>query len=74
MATSDYLEKLNAYQTRLVSVASVAAHLLDLVVDDRDVPDWQSAACWLMRDELQQLAQDLPFPNGEQQAKAEVQG
>lgn len=61
MATADYLEKLNDYQSHLADVASVVSHLLDLVID-LQVPEWQTSLCAMMRDELASIADRLPFP------------
>lgn len=61
MADQQYIDTLNDYHLELVSVAELSAHLLDLVID-LDVPEWQSAACWLMRNRIVELAIALPFP------------
>lgn len=56
-----YIRQLNDYHAQLLSCSQLSAHLLDEQVDS-NVEEWQKAGCWLMRDMLLHLAENLPFP------------
>ena len=59
-----YLRQLNDYHTKLLSCSQLTAHLLDLRIDS-EAEEWQSAGCWMMREMLLYLAENLPFPPNE---------
>jgi len=65
LATSNYREQLQEFHNHLADVAQISAHLLDLVIDLDDVPEWQTAACSMMRKSLIELVQQMPFPERE---------
>jgi len=56
-----YINQLNEYHAQLLSMASLVSHLLDRADDDSQ-EEWHKAGCWLMRDQLRDLAEKLPFP------------
>lgn len=62
-ALKAYKDALEDYHTDLLDVASLSAHLLDLCIDDRQLPDWRVSACHLMSRRLLELAETLPFPS-----------
>lgn len=59
----EYDRVLNDYHTQLLNSAHLVSHLLDLCLDDRNLPEWQLAACHMMRDQIIELAEGLPFPS-----------
>ena len=56
-----YFDQLNAYHCKLSSCAQLTAYLMDHAQDEAD-EEWHQAGCWLMRDMLTELAENLPFP------------
>lgn len=60
-ALKAYRDSLDEYHGKLLDCCHLAAHLLDLVID-MDVPEWQRSGCHLMREQLVDLAENLPFP------------
>lgn len=57
-----YIRLLNEYHVKLLSCAALSSHLLDLYADVA-VDEWQISACFLMRDQLIEISQSLPFPS-----------
>jgi hypothetical protein len=58
----DYLDRLNRYHLELQNAAALSAHLLDLTIELAS-EEWVQAACFMMRDRLPDLAENLPFPD-----------
>jgi len=58
----EFKQKLEDYHVDLIDVAFLSSHLLDLCLDDSDLPEWRLAACHLMRKRLVDVAEALPFP------------
>lgn len=56
-----YFDQLNDYHCKLVCCAELTAHLLDIAVDGSG-EEWHKSACFLMRDQLKEMAVALPFP------------
>lgn len=56
-----YIRQLNDYHAQLISCVHLAAHLLELSIDDAP-EEWRRSGAWLMRDQLKRLSEDLPFP------------
>jgi hypothetical protein len=56
-----YIERLNSYHLRLQLVADLSAHLMDHADEDAG-EEWHQSACTLMRDQLLEVANSLPFP------------
>lgn len=56
-----YFDQLNEYHCKLASCAQLTAFLIDCAAEKSD-EEWHQAGCWLMRDMLSNLAENLPFP------------
>lgn len=61
-----YFDQLNEYHCKLVCCAELTAHLLDIAVDGSG-DEWHKSGCFLMRDQLKEMAEALPFPSLELQ-------
>ena len=61
MANDEFIRRLNEYHCELLSIAQLAAHLLDVAID---LPgeEWFKSGCFLMRDQLVTKVEELPFP------------
>jgi uncharacterized protein (UPF0147 family) len=70
----EYRDMLDNWHAEMTSVAQVCSHLLDQMVDDRDVPEWRRAAAWLMRDKVVQVAQACPLPDLQRGTAAQKEG
>jgi hypothetical protein len=58
---TEYLRTLNEYHVELASVAALSAYLLDVSID-LDGDEWHKSGCFLMRNRLVEIAENLPFP------------
>lgn len=61
MTDSDYLRRLNDFQTELACVCDLTVHLLGGLIDTNR-EDWESSGAWLMQNKLRELPEKLPFP------------
>lgn len=62
MVPVGYVEKLEEFQTELLSAVQLTEHLLDSLVDSGE--EWKQGGAWLMSRKLRQLAEGVPFPGG----------
>lgn len=59
-----YIRELNEYQMRLCSCLELSAFLMDCAYE-KSGEGWHKAACFLMRESLVELGEQLPFPSEE---------
>ena len=57
-----YFRQLNDYHCKLSSCAELTAYLIDCAGENSQ-EEWHIAGCFLMRDMLRDLSQNLPFPS-----------
>lgn len=64
MADEEFIRRLNDYHIELLSMTRLVAHLLDVAID---LPgeEWHKSGCHLMKTQLVEKAEQLPFPGGQ---------